>query len=259
MKRQAQDDLLLIDEVLLTNNKCSAIVWMDLTTARAPERDKPEVLAMTRPANAVARTAKVWLDIVFFVGAAAGIGMACWLVVSPLVLRGGQVGDTAIPVAVGSGSLRPALTLDVDTTATASIRRAVLVEARGELRIQSTSWSLQFFPNLGMLFGIAIVLYVLLLLRRILGSVLAGDPFAAANANRMRIIGVILVAAGALGPVAEYLAARSMLRMVHVSGVELTAPFDLRLDVILAGLLLLVLAAVFGYGSELERERSLTV
>jgi lipoprotein signal peptidase len=214
---------------------------------------------MNRPAQTVTRTAKVWLDIAFFLAAAAGIGLALWLVVSPLVLRGGQVGDITIPVAVGSGSLRPTLTVEVDTIAAPSIRRAVLVEARGELRVQSTSWSLQFFPNLGLLIGIAVVLYVLLLLRRMLSSVLVGDPFAAANATRMRIMGVILVAAGALGPVAEHLAARTMLRMVPVRDVALTAPFDLRVDVILVGLLLLVLAAVFGYGSELERERSLTI
>lgn len=214
---------------------------------------------MNRPAQTVTRAAKVWLDIAFFLAAAAGIGLALWLVVSPLVLRGGQVGDITIPVAVGSGSLRPTLTVEVDTIAAPSIRRAVLVEARGELRVQSTSWSLQFFPNLGLLIGIAVVLYVLLLLRRMLSSVLAGDPFAAANATRMRIMGVILVAAGALGPVAEHLATGTMLRMVPVRDVALTAPFDLRLDVILVGLLLLVLAAVFGYGSELERERSLTI
>ncbi len=214
---------------------------------------------MTRPTQAATRTAKLWLDLAFFVAAVAGVGLALWLLISPVVLRGEQVGDTAIPVAVGSGSVRPTLRLDVDTLAAPTVRRAVLVEARGELRVQSTSWSLQFFPNLGLLIGIAVVLYVLLLLRRMLSSVLAGDPFVAANATRMRIMGIILVAVGALGPVAEHLAARRLLRLVPVRGVELTAPFDLRLDVILVGLLLLVLAAVFGYGSELERERSLTI
>lgn len=214
---------------------------------------------MTRPAGGPARAVKLWLDVAFFVVTGAGVGLTAWLAISPIVLRGGQVGDTAIPVAVGSGALRPTLTLDVDTVAAPSIRRAVLVEARGELRVQSTSWPLQFLPNLGLLLGIAVVLILLLLLRRILADVVAGDPFAAANAQRMRIMGIILVAAGALGPVVEHLVARSLLRRVPIQGVELTAPFDLRVDMILIGLLLLVLAAVFGYGSELERERSLTI
>ncbi len=214
---------------------------------------------MTRPARAATLTAKLWLDIAFLVVVAAGIGLGLWLLISPLVLRGGQVGDIAIPVAVGSGSVHPSLALDVDTLAAPGIRRAVLVEARGELRVQTTNWPLQFFPNLGLLLGLVVVLVVLLMLRRILADVAAGDPFAAANANRMRVIGIILVAMGALGPVVEHFVARSLLRRIPVHGVDLTAPFDLRLDVILIGLLLLVLAAVFGYGSELERERSLTV
>jgi hypothetical protein len=133
------------------------------------------------------------------------------------------------------------------------------VDARGELRIETTAWSLQFLPNLGMLLALGIALVIVNQLRAMLRTVRAGAPFADVNARRLRTMGWLLLAVGLLGPVFEYAVARSLLARVPVAGLALTAPLDARTDVMLAGLLVLVLSAVFARGAELERDRSLTI
>ena len=149
--------------------------------------------------------------------------------------------------------------LQVDRNAAPDIHRAVLVDARGELRLQTTDWVLQFFPNLGMLIALGIVLYLVLTLRRMIGTVIGGEPFTEINVRRMRTMGVVLLAIGVVGPVLEYLVVRALLARVPVSGIAVSAPLDAQTSVILIGLLLLVLSTVFARGVELERDRSLTV
>jgi len=211
-----------------------------------------------RPSRWVTVT-KFLLDIVFYLGCAGAVGIALWLAASPLVMRDGRAGDVTIPVAVGEGVLYPKVEVTVDRTAAPDIQRAALVEARGSLRVQTTDWSLQFLPNLGLLLALGISLLIVHLLRLMLRTVRAGEPFAEANARRLRIIGVMLLVAGVVGPLLEYLVASVLLARVPISDLALTAPLDARTDVVLGGLLLLVLSAVFVRGAELERDRSLTI
>ena len=202
---------------------------------------------------------KLLLDIVFYLGCAGAVGIALWLGGSPLAMRDGRAGDASIPVAVGEGVLYPTVNVAVDRTAAPEVQRAALVEARGNLRVQTTDWSLQFLPNLGLLLALGISLVIVHLLRQMLRTVRAGEPFAEVNARRLRIIGVLLLVVGIVGPVLEYLVASRLLARIPVSGLAITAPLDARTDVILGGLLLLVLSAVFARGAELERDRSLTI
>jgi hypothetical protein len=118
---------------------------------------------------------------------------------------------------------------------------------------------MQFFTSLVLLVGIAAVLYLVYLIRAILKTVLEGRPFARVNVGRIRIIGSVLVAAGFVIPVIEYLVARAVLARVSLEGVAIRPPFDIRGETITAGLLVLVLAAVFGYGTQLEADKSLTI
>jgi len=212
----------------------------------------------TRPSRWVSVT-KLLLDVVFYLGCAGAVGIAVWLAVSPLVMRDGRAGDATIPVAVGEGVLYPKVEVTVDRAAAPDVQRAALVEARGNLRVQTTDWSLQFLPNLGLLLALGISLLIVHLLRLMLRTVRAGEPFAEANARRPRIIGVLLLVVGVVGPLLEYLVSSLLLARVPVTGLAVSASLDPRTDVILGGLLLLVLSAVFVRGAELERERSLTI
>ena len=207
-----------------------------------------------------ARIVKTWLDIVFVIGVAGACLFTLWLVISPLVMSSAESpGDVAIPVAMGTGSPWPVLTLNEAAPGSGEVANPRIVDGRGELRFETSSWTMQFFTNLVLLFGIGVVLYLVYLVRAILGTVLEGRPFAAANVGRIRIIGSVLIALGFLVPVIEYSVARVVLAQVSLQGMAVQAPFDIRQDTVVAGLLVLVLATIFGYGSQLETDKSLTI
>ena len=64
---------------------------------------------------------------------------------------------------------------------------------------------------------------------------------------------------GFLYPTAKYLAARESLKRLVAARPELSPPSLFEFDVILASLLILILAQVWSYGLELERDRALTI
>ena len=106
------------------------------------------------------------------------------------------VADAAFPVSIGEGTVRTILPLTIDTVASPGVQRAVIVDARGELRLQTTRWPLQFLPNLGMLLALWLAIYIIHLMRGILRRVKDGDPFAAQNVRSLQIIGTLLLALG---------------------------------------------------------------
>ena len=206
-----------------------------------------------------ARVVKTWFDIMFVIGVAGGCLLALWLLVSPLVMSSpDSPADVAIPVSMGTGSLRPVITLQ-QTESASEIANPRIVDGRGELRFETSSWTMQFFTSLVMLLGIAVVVYVVYLVRAILKTVLEGRPFAADNVRRIRIIGSVLIAVGLVVPVIEYLVVRAVLARVSLQGIAIGPPFDIREDTVVAGLLVLVLATIFGYGAQLETDKSLTI
>lgn len=99
---------------------------------------------------------------------------------------------------------------------------------------------------------IAGVLVIVNRLRRIFGTLIAGDPFEPENVRRLRVIGIMLIAlelsryAGAL--IATWIAPQVPSR---AGGVSLTAWF--------AVLVVFVLAEVFREGARLRREAELTI
>jgi len=217
-----------------------------------------------KKANRATRVVKVWLDIAFWLGLLGGVVLAGWTLISPVVIaRSGRPADLSVKVAVGSGSLLPVEQLqtpqDADGSRTSALTRPRLVKARGELRLDATSWGLQAASNLGRLVGIALALWVIYLMRRVVATVIAGDPFVAENARRIRWIAMIVIAAGVVGPFVDYVVARAVLARVAIEGVTLSPPVPVEASPILEGLLVWVLAAVFDRGAVLEKEQSLTV
>ncbi len=160
---------------------------------------------------------------------------------------------------IGSGSVRPVLSVRAEASGSASIESLRIVEGRGELRFLTTSWWLHFVSAVRMLVGTFAVLFVIYMLRKINVTVMEGHPFAATNVRRMRWIGLILMIGAVAVPMTEYSVARLVLDQVITEGIVLSPPFDLDVGVILVGLLLLVLATVFEYGSRLESDQSLTI
>jgi len=207
-----------------------------------------------------ARIVKIYLDICLVLGAIALPLLLIWGLISPLVMSEESVFvDAMIPVTVGKSSVLPVLPLEASGEDGNGITNLNLVKARGELRFDTTSWWLHITTVLPLLVGGLLVMWVIFLVRQVVASVLQGDPFTARNAGRLRLVGLILLIAGTVGPLLEYLHADMVLAQVGSSTIPLSPPLTFSPEVILAGLIMLALSTVFGHGKELEDDKSLTI
>lgn len=102
-------------------------------------------------------------------------------------------------------------------------------------------------------------LVVLALLRGLLGDLRAGALFARANRNRVQRIGLAVLAFELMRALVVWGASLYLVDHVRVRGLTLHAHFGLNVPVLLVGLVLLVLAAAFGAGEELQEDRDLTI
>jgi len=109
----------------------------------------------------------------------------------------------------------------------------------------------------GMCVVCAVWAIVLNQLRGILKSVEDGRPFEPANARRVAIMGWTFVVGSPLFACLDALGVRVALRVVDISGVHFR--FTLNASTLSAGLVLLVLAAVFRHGSYLQGEYDATL
>lgn len=123
-------------------------------------------------------------------------------------------------------------------------------------------------PNASMLSVLTIILvmagilffvlaYGLTLLRKILGSVQEGNPFAPANSGHIKRIGFLLILGAFLGNLGEYAVIKQMIRTLELT--DISARFSLNAGMLLAGFLVLILAGIFQYGSLLQQEVDATI
>lgn len=101
--------------------------------------------------------------------------------------------------------------------------------------------------------------YVFYLLRLVLQAILQEETFTAKNTERIRRIGYLVLLIGFLRPTVEYIAASVVLKQLTIIEPVLSLPSPFKVEVILGSLLILVLAQVWSYGLELEREQALTI
>lgn len=115
------------------------------------------------------------------------------------------------------------------------------------------------------LFGVAglvvagVGIYLVRLLKAIVRSIGAGEPFAAANGERIRRGGVVTIVLTVVATVAKYLVGRSVIANLQTQGVELRPWFDPQVEFLFLGLLSILFGTLFQRGRELEEERSLTI
>ena len=205
-----------------------------------------------------ARVAKVWLDVVLALGGVATGLLVVWLLISPWLVGEDLPADTTATVAIGERTVFPRLPLEYSNDV-AEFARADLANGYGELRTATTDWRLHFASVGPTALATLVILYSVWLLREVLRTVLAGEPFAPANSRRLRRIGWIVLALSAVGPLADYLLSQALLERLTVDSLPLSAALRIPRDGFLVGLLFLVLSAIFQHGTELEDERSLTV
>jgi Protein of unknown function (DUF2975) len=139
------------------------------------------------------------------------------------------------------------------------IEQAELRDLQGTLRFPPR-WGAFFVANLALAicsFGLA--LWVLGLLRSFIGTVRAGRPFVAANANRVRSIGWAVIIGEIVRASVVYFENRYVMTHFAAQGLQFMARPDVSVFAIVHGLIILALAEVFRAGTRLDEDQSLTI
>lgn len=205
------------------------------------------------------RAVKVILDILFWMLVVVTTFLVLWIAFSPLILQVSDIVITSsVPVAIGSGDV-PRFEVEVADAEAKGIRNAFVEEAQGTLRLETTDWYLIFVSNLGKLVVALGLLYVVYLLRSLFTAILQEEIFTQENAALIRRTGYAVLIVGLLKAAAEYFAAWEVLRQLTITSPPLSLPSPFEAVIILSSLLILVLAQVWSYGLELEREKALTI
>lgn len=100
---------------------------------------------------------------------------------------------------------------------------------------------------------------ILLVLRRIFGSMEKGTPFIPANVNRIRWLAGLLIITAVLAQIVQARIGELILTNIRSSGLDIIYRFELDPTILVIGLIILSLAEVFRYGLELQAEADLTV
>lgn len=91
----------------------------------------------------------------------------------------------------------------------------------------------------------------------ILKSVKEDHPFARENSNRLSVMGILLIAYTIVIRIGEYVMLKQVLGTVNIPNVNLK--FSFNTGGILLGLLIILLAGIFKYGSYLQKEYDTTL
>lgn len=211
-----------------------------------------------KPKNLPVRILKIWFDIVLILGVVAVLVFSGWLALTPFLMARGEVpSDATLQVVVGERSWLSVYPLEFEAVATSQdtqIEKASLVDARGELRLVTTNWWLHFVSIGGIMFGVAVVLYLIWLLRRVLVNVLDDRPFDASNGRLLRRCGYIILILGAIYPPFDYALADYVLATIDVTNIDLRPAITFEKDVFVVGLLFLVFGIILTRGHELQEQ-----
>lgn len=206
-----------------------------------------------------ARVSKVAADVLWWLGLILMVLVAAWLLLSPVAMSEfGFAPEVGVDISIAEGTeLRTRSLPSSDADAALD---PLLETERARLEITTRSWWLQFLVTAVLLPLLGLMVAGLYLLRSFLGDVLAGEVFTAENASRLSWVGWILVVLGFADPAIQYGRACLVLNRVGLEGAALAPPAEFMLfPLVLSGALVLVLAAAWRYGVELQVERDLTV
>lgn len=221
--------------------------------------------AKTIERRGLAKGLKLWIDLLFYVSLfAGGLLTVTW----PIAVLAGYGGiDLSIPVSIGEGSIFPVQPLVVDppdqaglpAEATPDHSLYTLVKTRGELRFleASTPTTLVYWAHQLVFFGALI--FGLHLLRGILRTTIEGRPFHRENPRRLNRLGWLIVATGLLVPISQFFFGAWALSWLPDTTIPLSASIQLYEEWVVAGLLVLLLAAIWKEAVRMAEEQSLTV
>jgi hypothetical protein len=207
----------------------------------------------------ILRIVKVILDILFGLLVIVSVFLFLWISLSPFILSmSGITIMSSVPVAIGTGN-DPRMEVEIAGADAEGIQIAYVDEAQGTLRLETTDWYLIFISNLAKLLTAVGLAYLIYLLRSVIIAIQNGEIFTQQNVLRIRWLGYLVLIVAFVKAALEYFAGFELLNQLTIVEPPLSLPSPFEAEVILASLLILVLAQVWSYGLELERERALTV
>ncbi|CAA9370635.1 MAG: hypothetical protein AVDCRST_MAG89-4563 [uncultured Gemmatimonadetes bacterium] len=199
--------------------------------------------------------AKFLADVTWWLAILASVGLILFWAAATLGGGGAKPMTVAVQVAIADSAARGMLPLVPLNPGMAT--QPVLKDVAGTLEFGTSEGWIVLLGGLVVLPGLAALLFGLHLLRSFLRDVLAADVFTAANARRLSSLGWVLVAAGVVLPVLEFLYTAFVVRRADLAGVPLRV--GMHSSLIVPGILVLVVAAAWRYGVELQRDQELTV
>jgi len=139
------------------------------------------------------------------------------------------------------------------------IEQAQLGDLQGTLRFPPRRGAF-FVANLVLVIcSLGLALWVLGLLRSLVGALRAGRPFVAANASRVRSIGWAVIIGEVVRASVVYFENRYAMTHFAADGLQFLARPDVSVFAIVHGLIILALAEVFRAGTRLDEDQSLTI
>ncbi len=207
----------------------------------------------------LARFLKVVLDITFGLLVFACVALVLWMAFFDLISRQTDfIGTASVPVTLGTGE-EPQFEVIFTSDPNRAISDAFVEEAEGMLRLETSSSLLIVIANAAKLVIAIGLAYIFYLLRALVQAILDGEPFAPENCRRVRRLGYAVLVIGIFGPYILHLAATEILNQLPTTVPVLSAGPTFDIGLILAALFILLLAHIWSYGLELERDRALTI
>jgi hypothetical protein len=203
--------------------------------------------------RSVASGLKLWLDILYvivLIAAVAFVGLGAYYLIAPDP-EGLQV-DAPVSFRLDENAFSI-------TSAKLGVERSIIDDVTGMAKFNVPLRPLILMYLALVTVMAVVVVFVLLCLRRIFASLVEGYPFTLDNARRIRWIAVIVLCGEIVIKLVEFFTQRYIRSNFEAEGLTLNADFALDLSTIFVGLVLLVLSELFRIGSELQREKELTV
>ncbi|MGD2161997.1 MAG: DUF2975 domain-containing protein [Anaerolineales bacterium] len=215
---------------------------------------------MSAPKNLkLARSLKIFLDILFVLALIVFIGLLIWTAVSPLVLRRPDTfGTVTLPVRIGEGD-DPQFDVSFNSAPALRINDSYVEEAHGTFVFTTTSAQPVIIANFAKLLSLAGLAYVFYLLRSVMITIKDGEPFTAKNVVHIRRIGYLVLALGVLSPVVQFTSSILIMNTLPNTAPVLQPGPAFDGKVILLALFILLIAQIWSHGIELEHEHALTI
>ncbi|MGW8267481.1 MAG: DUF2975 domain-containing protein [Longimicrobiales bacterium] len=208
------------------------------------------------PGKRVTRLAKVILDVGWWLVIAGGVLALTLTLLWPMITEGGRYWGTAVQVWIPDEASRRLLPLASPDTLIA--REPVLKDVEASLRLEVFGFGPMLLEWIVAVPFLAALILGLRLARSFLEDVLSTQVFSTVNARRLSQLGWLLIAAGLTLPILDFLHTTFLLRRAGLEGV----PFSVGIasvGTVLPGILVLVVAAAWRYGVELQHDRDLVV